>query len=90
MPLEEVEDMTWAEFKLRSYGFWEERKFQMYMTREVSHEVHKLNYMLVKTKPPTKEKFWPIDGHKANKKLSDEQVEAYKQAMEQYQKEING
>lgn len=90
MPMKDVEDMTWAEFQLRSFGFWEDRKFQMYMTREISYEVHGLNYMLSKKSRPKKEAYWPIGKGKV-KTISDKAKKAFLQARQEYlEKKKNG
>ncbi|MEM6895716.1 MAG: hypothetical protein AAF554_18625 [Bacteroidota bacterium] len=80
--------MTWAEFQLRSYGFWEDRKFLMYMTREVSYEVHGLNYMLGKKRPPRKNRFWDIEGKSQG--LEDKKIKAMEKALLEYRKRTNG
>ncbi len=74
--------MTWAEFQLRSFAYWEDRKFFMQMTREVSYEVHGLNYLFGKKKRPSKKKFWPLEKKKgiseSAKQYFLEKVKEYK------------
>jgi len=60
MTLQDVLDMSWAEFVLRSIGFREKREFDMMMTREISYEAHCMQYAFAKGKPPRKDKFWQI------------------------------
>ena len=84
--LEEAYDMTWAEFRIRSFSFARVRKWEMMLFREVSYEVHTLKYMFGKKRPPKKEVFWPIEGGK--KKISDRAKENFAKAMAEYQKKI--
>ena len=69
MTLQDVLDMSWAEFVLRSIGFKDKREFEMLMTREIAYQSHTMQYVFGKSKPPTKEKFWKIgEGKKVVKK----------------------
>lgn len=81
--------MTWAEFRIRSFSFNRLRKWEMGMFREISYEVHTLKYLFGKSKPPKKERFWPIDGP-ANPKITEKQKERIKQALEAYKQKKNG
>lgn len=89
MPMKEVYKMTWAEFQLRSFGYWEERKFKMQMIREISYEVHGLNYLMSKKKRPNKKQFWNIEGS-ILKEGGEERKNVYLEAMKLYEKEKNG
>lgn len=63
LSIQEVYDMPWAEFVLRSIGFKEEQEFTMMMFREVAYECYKNGFVFTKSKPVDKNKFWKI-GHK--------------------------
>lgn len=77
--------MSWAEFLIRSIGFKRQREYEMSMFREVAYSSYVSGWM-GKTKPPSKEKFWPI-GSKKTTGVSPEQMEAFKRAREQYLKD---
>lgn len=77
--------MSWAEFVLRSIGFKEEREFQMLMTREIAYQAHSMQYVFGKSKPPRKDKFWNIGEETVNNtNISDEQIEAFREAKRKY------
>lgn len=40
MGLEDVKSMTWAEFQLRSFGYWEDVKRENRLIGEVIYEIH--------------------------------------------------
>jgi hypothetical protein len=88
MSLQEVYDMSWAEFVLRSIGFQEEREFMATMVREVSYEAHSMRYIFSKKSPPKKEVYWPIG--KKKKATKAHVPESFLKAREEYLKQKNG
>lgn len=83
MTLEEVEDLTWAEFLLRSYGFKEEREFQLKLAREQAYQTFGLPWRVFGKRPPSKDKFWPMDG---KNKISDETLDTLNMLREMKKK----
>lgn len=81
--------MTWAEFRIRSFGFKRVRKFQMFLTREIAYEVHVGHYSWGKKKPPKKDKYWSLDGVK-KKAVNEDIVAAFKKKRAEYLKEKDG
>lgn len=88
MPIEEVKDMTWAEFQLRSFQYWEDRKHEMRLFREVAYMSYCSLFGFSKQKPKPKEVFWPID--EGSKTISNEALEHFKKVREEYLKAKNG
>lgn len=86
--MEEALDMSWSEFQLRLFGFNENQKWEIQLTREVAYQVHCLNYLMSKQKPPRKEKFWPIDKKKSV--MSPEVQAEFIRQQEAYKKAVNG
>ena len=84
MSLQDVYNMSWAEFILRSIGFKEQREFDMRMTRQVAYEVHTIKYMFGKKNPPKIESYWNIG--EAIKKVSKSTMEHLKELQREYQK----
>lgn len=76
--------MSWAEFIIRSLGFKRKREFEMMMYREVAYASYVSGWM-GKSKPPSKQKFWPIGEQKVG--LTDEMKQAFLKAKEQYRKD---
>lgn len=85
----EAYDMTWSEFRIRSFGFNRVRKWEMQLFRELAYEVHTTKYMFGKGKPPSKERFWPIDGSK-RPNISEAQRKAFLAARERYKQQKDG
>lgn len=79
--------MSWAEFLIRSIGFRRQREYEMMMFREVAYSAYVGGWM-GKSKPPSKEKFWPIGNKK--KGVNEQAKEAFLKAREQYLKQKNG
>lgn len=84
MPIEEVKDMTWAEFQLRSFQYWEDRKHKMFLHRESAYWAYCSCFVFSKEKPKPKEVFWPIEQGEA--RISDEALEHFKKVREEYLK----
>lgn len=84
--------MTWAEFQLRSFGFWEERKERMLLAREQAYQTFILPWRVFGKKCPySKERFWPIGATQPRKgMLSPAQIEAAKAAVAEQKKIKNG
>lgn len=77
--------MSWAEFRIRSIAFKRMREDKMKMVREVSYEVFKLNYLMSKKKPPSKNKFWPIgEDAKRQNEVSEEVKNIILQQQREY------
>lgn len=87
--MKEAYDMTWSEFRIRSFGFNRVRKWEMQLFRELAYEVHTLKYMFGKRTPPSKERFWPIGG-KDTKGITKEQREAFLKARAEFKKKRYG
>lgn len=85
--LGEAYDMTWAEFRIRSFAFNRVSKRQAKLFREVAYEVHGVKYMFGNKKPPKKEAYWPIDGG-VNQGVSDKAKQRFSKAWEEYQRKV--
>lgn len=82
--------MSWAEFQIRIIGFKRQREYEASLTREISYEVHKLNYLFGKRKPPNKQAFWPIGEQQQKKGVTKELKEFFLKSREQYKAKKNG
>lgn len=84
--------MTWAEFRLRSFGFWEDIKEKRILAREKAYQTFTLPWRVFgKRCPYSKERFWPIESKSPRKDLlSPDQIGLAKKLHEQYLKEKNG
>lgn len=87
--MQEVLDMSWAEFLLRSIGFKEKRKRELLLVREIAYQNYCSQFVWSKKKPKSKEKFWPIDAQ-APKKASKKAKNAFLAAFKDYKNKING
>lgn len=85
MPIEEVKDMTWAEFQLRSFQYWEDRKRENMLFREVAYWSYCSMFSMSKERPKPKKVFWPIDGE-VDKNMVDRAAMALRKAREEYLK----
>lgn len=85
MPIEEVKDMTWAEFQLRSFQYWEDQKRENMLFREVAYWNYVSGFAMSKERPKPKNVFWPIEGE-SNKKVSDKTLEHFRKIRDQYLK----
>ena len=85
MPIKEVKDMTWAEFQLRSFQYWEDRKREDLLFREVAYVGYCNLFGFSKEKPKPKEVFWPIDGD-GKRKVSNEKMEHFRNIRKEYLK----
>ncbi|MCR9263303.1 MAG: hypothetical protein NXH86_04055 [Flavobacteriaceae bacterium] len=84
MPVEEVKDMTWADFQLRSFQYWEDRKHEMRLVREVAYMGYCNLFAWSKEKPKSKDAFWKIDENEST--IDEVKIEAFKAALEEYNK----
>ena len=84
MSLQDVYDMSWAEFVLRSIALREEREREELLFREVAYQAYTNNFIFSKKRPEAKDRFWKI-GNK--KPIVKEIPEAFKRAREKYLKE---
>lgn len=77
--------MTWAEFQLRSFQYWEDVKREQILFREVAYMGYCNLFAFSKKKPKSKEEFWPIE--KGSKKGIDPNViEQLKKVRAEYLK----
>ncbi|MEM6814896.1 MAG: hypothetical protein AAF600_10930 [Bacteroidota bacterium] len=88
MPLEKVKDMTWAEFLLRSFQYWEDRKNEAKLFREVSYRVYCVGHMFGKGKPLSINKFWPLEDEGSH--IDESMLNAMQEAWNVYEQEKNG
>lgn len=88
MPIEDVKDMTWAEFQLRSFQYWEDQKREMMLFREVAYVGYCNLFGFSKQRPKSKEQFWPIGEGK--KTVSNEALEALREIRKEYLKAKDG
>jgi len=82
--------MTWAEFRIRSFGFKRVRQFSMFLTREIAYEVHVGHYVWGKKKPPNKDKFWNITGTEQKGSVNKDIIESFRKKRADYLKKENG
>jgi len=82
MPLEEVKDMTWADFQLRSFQYWEDRKREELLFREVAYMGYCGLFAWSKERPKSKDVFWPIGEKK--KGVSRQAMEHFKRIRQEY------
>lgn len=82
LSLLEAYDMTWAEFRIKSFSFRRVRDFEMSMVREVAYQVHCIQYMLSKKSPPKKTQFWRIGDESNTPRLTENQRRLIEQARE--------
>lgn len=102
MGIEDVKSMTWAEFELRSFGYWEDVKRENRMISEVVYEIHctrlAYNNPFGKSKPvPNKNQFLGIDREKKQVTVPIEflkaraeylkKKKAYPEPLEKFKKE---
>lgn len=85
--LQEVYDMSWAEFVLRSIGFRQKQKREEILTREVAYQIYVGNHSFSKKSPKSKNAFWKIEDEKKGSTISEVSKQAYLKAMERYKKE---
>ena len=83
--------MTWAEFELCQIAHKRQIEREQRLFREVAYQVHCLNYLFDKKKPPSKKRFWPIDKPKAKTKEEESLIKAaIIRAEEEYKAAVNG
>lgn len=78
--------MTWAEFQIRSIGLKRVWQREEKLFREVAYQAHCALYSFSKTKPPRKEKFWPI-GEPKRARVTPKMRAAFLAAKEKYKRE---
>lgn len=79
--------MTWAEFRIRAYALARIRKREEQLVRLIAWEVHTVKYMFSdKHKPPTLEKYWPIEKPHINQELQEKRKQAMIKAVQEYQR----
>ena len=83
--LEYVLDMTWAEFRIRMYGYNRMQEREDLRTREIAYNALIAPNSDPKKLPKSKNKYWQI-GVKEEVNI-ESMVEVMKQAREQYNKE---
>lgn len=81
--------MSWAEFQIRLEGFKRRREYEASLTREISYEVHRLNYIFGKKSPPSKQAFWAI-GEQKQKGVSDALKNLFRNKKKEYLKQKDG
>ena len=84
--------MTWAEFRIKLHAYKRIELNEWQRTRLIAYQVHLLQYMFSKKKPPKIDDFMPLEPVK-KKEVNDyaEMMrERIKQAQEQYLKEKHG
>lgn len=79
--------MSWAEFLIRSIGFKRARDYEQMLFREVAYSAFVSGWM-GKTKPPSKQKFWPIGSDQAGPNKA--QLEKLKEVREAIKQRKNG
>lgn len=85
--LQEVYDMTWAEFMIRLHAFKRTEKNDWRKVRAVAYQTYLSGYH-GKGKPKTIEGYMPIDQKK--KKVTDSMRKRMKEAVKQYEIDKNG
>ena len=89
--LEELFDMPWCEFCLKTFAFRRMQEEKLRHTRIIAWNAQIGSHLDPKKLPKTIDQFMPIgvDGKKSGKtksKVSDEMRQLYKQRMEEYNK----
>ena len=83
--LDYVNEMTWAEFRIRMYGYNRMQESENIRAREIAWNSLIGPSRDSKKLPKTREKFWPI-GEKSIE-VNDQMQEAIKKAQEQFIKD---
>jgi hypothetical protein len=83
--LDYVNDMTWAEFQIRAFGFNRCENVKDLRAREIAWASLIGFHSNPKKLPKTKERFWSIGKKKSN--IDDKMREAIRKAQEDYFKE---
>ena len=85
--------MTWAEFQLRSFAYWEDHEAKVLLEAKTAYKIYCLGFLFGKKRPETFKKFTEreygitLDPDSA---VGQEKIDAMKAAWEQYKKEKNG
>ncbi len=83
--------MTWAEFELCSVAHKRKAEREEYLFREIAYQVHCLNYLFGKKRPPKKNSFWPIGKKKKRTKEEEKLIRAaFIRAQEEYKEKVSG
>lgn len=88
--MQEVDDMTWAEYCLRRRGKERRDLRELENIRLLSYNMLLINWQNPKKKPPTIDAYWPL--HKSDNKqasVNDKMIERFKEATVQYLKDKN-
>lgn len=83
--LDYVYDMSWAEFRIRQYGYNRRQKDEWFKIREIAYASYIAPSVDLK-KIPSKEQFMPLEGKKG---VSDKIKERMKEAVNKYKEEKN-
>jgi hypothetical protein len=85
--LEQVYDMTWAEFRIRQYGYNRMQKDEWFKLREIAY-ASIIGPHLDPKKVPPKDKYMPLSEEKSG--VSDRMKARMREAINKYKKETNG
>lgn len=87
LSLDQIEDMTFAEFVLRQRGYWKRKKEELKNIRLISYNNFLSHWDNPKKKPPTIEQYWSLDNNKPGKANTDQMADKFKAAYMEYLKE---
>lgn len=80
-------EMTWAEFRIRSFAFLRMQKREEYKLRELAWTIYIAPYQDPKKMKRSKKAFWPIDGDKKASGPTDKMIKIMEDAQRQYLKD---
>lgn len=87
LTMEYTEFMTWAEYRIRLYGFERAEKRMWIKVRELAWSATRAPHLDPKTIPKSRDKFMPLS-EKADL-VTDKMRDRMKQALDEYNKKNN-
>lgn len=86
LSLQEVLDMTWSEFVIKSIAYRDKLEREETLFREVAYQSYCNRFTFSAKSPPPKDRFWPIGRRTPVKLIGDKVKNVFLEAYRNYKK----